>query len=315
MPKMIFRRGFPPIFLLLTLLALASVAVGEPTTTATTRPDPPDILLPLVSTPGPLVLHLPGIGGPRLCDHRMLAGLRDGGVKANFVICDWTGDDPGIAALQGYARNRLQAQRIADLILAHFAADPNSPIYLTAHSGGCGLAVWALEKLPSNVKVHTVLLIAPALSPGYDLTQALHHVDGTMYAFSSTLDSIVLETGTRLFGTIDGVQTAAAGFGGFIQPLTADPLMYQKLVQRTYQSDWAKYNDFGNHIGANVTSLRQGDPRPTDLPCGGINHPTERCGGARRNSKSEIRMTNQAQKSKPMAGMFRNLFRCSDFEF
>jgi pimeloyl-ACP methyl ester carboxylesterase len=180
----------------------------------------------------------------------MLAGLRDGGVKANFVICDWTNDDPGIAALQGYARNHLQAQRIADLILAHRAADPNSPIYLTAHSGGCGLAVWALEKLPSNVKVRTVLLIAPALSPGYDLTQALHHVDGQMYAFSRTLDSVVLETGTRLFGTIDGVQTAAAGFSGFIQPPTADPSMYQKLIQRTYQSDWAKYNDFGNHIGA-----------------------------------------------------------------
>jgi pimeloyl-ACP methyl ester carboxylesterase len=244
MAKMMFRSGFLPIFLLLT--AIAPIAVGEPTT----QPDPPDALLPAVSAHGPLVLHLPGIGGPRLCDHRMLAGLRDGGVKANFVICDWTDNDPGIAALQGYARNRLQAQRIADLILAHIAADPDSPIYLTAHSGGCGLAVWALEKLPSNVKVRTVLLIAPALSPGYDLTRSLHHVDGRMYAFSSTLDTVVLETGTRLFGTIDGVQTAAAGFGGFVEPLAADPLMYQKLIQRKYQSDWAKYNDFGNHIGA-----------------------------------------------------------------
>jgi hypothetical protein len=244
MAKLMFRGGFPPIFIL--LFALASITVGE----STTLPDPPDALLPAVSAHGPLVLHLPGIGGPRLCDHRMLAGLRDGGVKANFVICDWTDDDPGIAALQGYARNRRQAQRIANLILAHITADPDSPIYLTAPSGGCGLVVWALEKLPSNVRVRTVLLIAPALSPGYDLTRALRHVDTTMYAFSSTLDTIVLETGTRLFGTIDGVPTAAAGFGGFIQPPAADPLMYQKLVQRAYQSDWARYNDFGNHIGA-----------------------------------------------------------------
>jgi hypothetical protein len=239
-----FRSALPPIFVL--LFALASVAGGEPTT----QPDPPDVLLAAVSIRGPLVLHLPGIGGPRLCDHRMLAGLRDGGVKANFVICDWTEDDPGIAALQGYARNRREAQRIADLITAHAVADPDSPIYLTAHSGGCGLAVWALEKLPSDVNVRTALLIAPALSPGYDLTKALHHVDVQMFAFSSTLDIVVLGTGTRLFGTIDGVQTAAAGLGGFVQPPTADPAMYQRLIQRTYQRDWARYNDYGDHIGA-----------------------------------------------------------------
>jgi hypothetical protein len=181
----------------------------------------------------------------------MLAGLRDGGVTGNLVICDWTGDDPGIAALQGYSRNRVQAQRIADLIVAHHTADPNSPIYLTAHSGGCGLAVWALEKLPPEISVRTVLLMAPALSPQYDLTSALRHVDTRMYAFTSTFDTVVLDTGTRLFGTIDGVQTSAAGFGGFVEPPTADPTLYrQKLVQRPYQSDWARYNDFGNHIGA-----------------------------------------------------------------
>ncbi len=282
MTKLMFRSGFLPILLLLT--AIAPIAVWGPTT----QPDPPDPLLRAVSTPGPLVLHLPGIGGPRLCDHRMLAGLRDGGVTANFVICDWTGNDPGIAALQGYARNHRQAQRIADLILAHIAADPDSPIYLTAHSGGCGLAVWALEKLPPNVKVHTVLLIAPALSPGYDLTHALHHVDGNMYAFSSTLDTVVLETGTRLFGTIDGVPTAAAGFSGFIQPPAADPLMYQKLIQRTYQSDWAKYNDFGNHIGAMSRPFARAILAPLICPAAPTTQPTDAAARAEtQNPKSE----------------------------
>lgn len=237
------RGGLLSIFLMMLSVSAAS---GSPTT----RPDPLDSLMPAVRAGGPLVLHLPGIGGPRMCDHRMLAGLRDGGVKANLVICDWTENDPGIAALQGYARNHLEAQKIADLIVAHAMADPNSPIDLTAHSGGCGLAVWALERLPRDVKVRNVLLIAPALSPGYDLTPALRHVDEKMYAFTSLLDTVVLDTGTRLFGTIDGVQTAAAGFGGFVEPAGADPAMYQKLVQRAYQRDWMKYNDFGDHIGA-----------------------------------------------------------------
>ena len=263
--------------------------MGGPTTNPI---DPPDRLLAAVSIRGPLVLHLPGIGGPRMCDRHMLAGLRDGGVKATFVICDWTENDPGISALQDYAGNRRQAQRISDLILAHIAADPDSPIFLTAHSGGCGLAVWALEKLPSDVRLPAVLLIAPALSPTYDLTRALRHVDGRMYAFSSTLDTVVLDTGTRLFGTIDGVQTAAAGFGGFVEPAGADPSIYQRLVQRSYQRDWARYNDFGDHIGGMSRPFAKAVLAPLFGPVAASTTQRSEPSAHRRNARSEIRMTN-----------------------
>jgi pimeloyl-ACP methyl ester carboxylesterase len=241
----------PPIsrfalFPLVVLLAFATLAAAEPTT----QPDSLDVYLPIVSSKGPLLMHLPGIGGVRMCDHRMLAGLHDGGAAGNFLICDWTENNTGIAALQGYVHNRQQAKQIADLIAAHAAADPASPIVLTAHSGGCGLAVWALEDLPPGVKVRELLLLAPALSPTYDLSAALRHVEGKAYVFSSTLDTVVLWTGTRLFGTIDGVQTAAAGFGGFIQPPHADAELYKKLVPCPYQQEWQRYNDFGEHIGA-----------------------------------------------------------------
>jgi len=238
-------RGILPAVILL-ILGLASIAPADPTT----RPEAADVLMQTVTLKGPLLLHLPGIGGPRMCDHRMLAGLHDGGVTSNSVICDWTGNSTGIAALQGYAHNHDEAKKIAELIVAHAVADPTSPIDMTAHSGGCGLAVWALEKLPPGVNVRTLLLIAPALSPTYDLTAALHHVDGKVYVFSSTLDTVVLGTGTRLFGTIDGVSTAAAGFGGFVKPASGDAAIYQKIVPCPYQHAWAKYNDFGDHIGA-----------------------------------------------------------------
>ncbi len=165
------------------------------------------------------------------------------------------------------------------MIAAHAAADPDSPIYLTAHSGGCALAVWALEKLPADVKVRTVLLIAPAISPGYDLSAALRHVDGKMYVFASTLDVVVLYTGTKLFGTMDGVKTASAGFAGFVQPSGADPLLYQKLVQLQYRHDWARYLDFGDHIGgmsrpfahAVLAPLLDPPPSPTTRPAAGTN--------------------------------------------
>lgn len=232
--------------LLCIVLGLATVAVGGPAT----QPASADILLADVSVRGPLLLHLPGIGGYLGCDRRMLSGLRDGGVNANIVVYDWTESDPGIHALQAYQRNQREAAKIADLIAAHAAADPDSPIYITAHSGGCGVAAWAMAKLPPDVKVQTVLFMAPALSPTFDLTAALRHVNGKMFVFSSPLDTVVLYTGTRLFGTMDGVRTEAAGFCGFIMPRGADPVMYRKLVSCVYRSDWARYNDFGGHIGA-----------------------------------------------------------------
>ena len=226
-------------------LGIAAPAVGGPAT----RPTPEEILQARITDKGPLLLHFPGIAGPRWCDRRLLAGLRDGSVKANFVIYDWTEHDPGIHALQAYQRNQREAKKIADLLVAHAAADPDSPIDLTAHSGGCALAVWALEKLPADVKVQTVLLIAPALSPGYDLTPALRHVEGKMYVFSSTLDVLILYSGTKLFGTMDGAHSPSAGFAGFVQPPSADPAMYRKLVQFQYRKDWVRYLDFGDHMG------------------------------------------------------------------
>jgi pimeloyl-ACP methyl ester carboxylesterase len=226
------------------LPALTALAAGQ----AATRPAVVEVEPALAK--GPLLLHLPGIAGYRGYDRRMLAGLRAGGVKGHMVVYDWTENDPGIGALVSYQRNQAEAGRIADLIVAHAKADPGAPIDLTAHSGGCGLAVWALEKLPADVSVETVLLMAPALSPTYDLSKSLHHVQGRMYVFSSRIDGIVLDAGTRVFGTIDGIRTEAAGFGGFVQPAGADAAMYGKLVGMPYRSDWMRYGNFGEHIGA-----------------------------------------------------------------
>jgi pimeloyl-ACP methyl ester carboxylesterase len=252
------------------LVAFAATAWAEPTS----RPSSLDRFVERVADKGPLLLHLPGIAGPRFCDRRMLEGLRDGGVHANFVTYDWTENDPGIHALQAYDRNRGEARKVAELIEIHAAADPDSPIYLTAHSGGCAVAIWALEQLPTNVKVRTLLMMAPALSPSYDLTSALRHVDGQAFAFTSVYDTVVLQTGTTLFGTMDGVQTAAAGFGGFVRPPAADPLVYQKLVQRKFDRDWEQYGDYGGHIGAMshafaraiLAPLVLNDPPPTTRP-------------------------------------------------
>ena len=234
-------------------LALLALLAGISACTANRGSGPTSaIAIPLAPSPSkepPLLIHLPGVSGESAVDHDLVRGLKQGDVPAEIEIYDWTCNDPGIPALHAYARNQDQATKIAAMIARIARIDPSRKIYITSHSGGAGLAVWALEKLPMDVQVDTLLMLAPALSPSYDLSLALAHVRGKAYAFYSKLDTFVLGTGTRLLGTIDGVNTDAAGQIGFVRPPAGDAAQYAKLVQEAYDPAWMRYGNFGDHIG------------------------------------------------------------------
>lgn len=196
-----------------------------------------------------IVIHLPGIAGDRWVDKQMTSGLRDAGYAGALETYDWTEHDPGLNALRALKRNQAEAAKIADLIVYKIHADPSAHIILTGHSGGTGLAVWALEKLPADVKIDTLLLLSSALSPDYDLSKALSHIRGNCYSFFSENDVLVLAAGTKLFGTIDGKYTESAGEFGFVLPPTADAAQYAKLIQKPYDRSWMQYGNIGDHIG------------------------------------------------------------------
>jgi hypothetical protein len=197
----------------------------------------------------PWFLHLNGIGGERVVDHTLITGLRTAGFAADYQIYDWTGGETGITALQRRERHPEEARKVADLILKQFKAHPSTPIYLSCHSGGTAIVTWALELLPDDVKVEAVLMFAPALSPEYDLSKALRHVNKNVYVFSSPHDFVVLSHGTKIFGTMDGVRCDAAGLKGFVQPATGDETQYKKIIAQPYQRAWAmRYGNVGSHI-------------------------------------------------------------------
>lgn len=195
------------------------------------------------------ILHLPGIGGHMYADDQLVEGLRAGGFEGQIEIYDWTCGDPGVPALHARRRNLEEAQKIARRIVEEREGHPGERVEITAHSAGAGLAVWALEKLPEGVMVENVVMIAPALSPEYDLSGALRHVRGKVYVLYSEFDSIVLGIGTRVFGTIDGLQVEAAGKVGFVRPADGDEEEYRKVVQVPYEPQWARFGNYGDHIG------------------------------------------------------------------
>jgi pimeloyl-ACP methyl ester carboxylesterase len=196
------------------------------------------------------LIHLPGVGGELSIDHDLIHGLVAGGYGGHCEIYDWTEHDPGLSALWSRERNDKEAQKIADKVEQIVRDDPAARITLTAHSGGNGLAVWALARLPRGVQVQTLVMLASALSPQYDLSDALSHVRGKAYVFYSEYDSIVLGAGTRAFGTIDGVRTDAAGRVGFTMPADGDKTQYAKLTQYPFDKAWMRLGNLGDHIGA-----------------------------------------------------------------
>ena len=227
-------------------LLLAGVALlggcGQPSEPATLAPAATPPILSAV------LLHLPGIAGARGMDEALVSGIVAGGIDAKTEIYDWTLETPGLQALVSHEHNEEEAQNVADMLEQRYRADPRRRIYLTGHSGGSGIAVFALEKLPKDVMVDDVVLLASALSPGYDLSKALAHVRGHLYNFYSGSDP-VLGYGTRYFGTIDGVKTVAAGRVGFAAVPAADPAMYGKLKQIPYDPAWMQLNNAGDHVG------------------------------------------------------------------
>ena len=186
------------------------------------------------------LIHLPGIAGEQHLDRQFVKGLREGGYSGTLEIVDWPRHDAGLNALFARKRNGAEADKLAERLQKLVKEDPSRRISVIAHSGGSGIAAWALERLPDDVKIDTLVFVAPALS----------HVRGKAYALTSVNDAIVLGAGTRVFGTIDGKKEEAAGLRGFKTPdEPADAKQYDKLVQMPYQDSWMELGNIGDHIG------------------------------------------------------------------
>jgi pimeloyl-ACP methyl ester carboxylesterase len=163
---------------------------------------------------------LPGIEGQSFINQSIAQGLADGGVEAAIEIYDWT---TGIILLflyhlRGWRRNVKQAERLARRIVDYRTTYPGRPIYLIGHSGGGALSVLTLERLPPGTTVTGAVLLNAALSPRYDLTSALSHVETKIWNFRSIFDLFFVGIGTVLAGTVDGRHACDAGRFSFGRP-------------------------------------------------------------------------------------------------
>ncbi len=200
---------------------------------------------PPAGEPGPgsgLVIVADGVGGLDLCGMALRHVMESGGGRNVVRLHRWGhGLGRWHRDLTNVANLGAQAQAMAAAVRAWRDEHPGSPAFLVGKSGGTGVVVRALEGLPRD-SVEAAVLLAPALSPGYDLTRALEAVRREMVVFWSPLDVFVLGLGTRVFGTIDRVRSISAGLVGFRGDRA-------KLRQVRWRPAMARTGYLGGHVG------------------------------------------------------------------
>lgn len=200
-----------------------------------------------------IVFVLPGIEGRSIWNRNIAVGLDRGGVAAAIEVYDWTIGLPAVYNLIDIYRNRREARKLAERIVEHRARYPASPVHIIGHSGGGGIAVLTLEALPAGSEVDMVILLAPALSPNYDLTVALSRTRYGICNFYSRYDIGFMLVGTTVFGSVDRDLGPSAGAVGFREPPELSALgrvLYaRKLRQVAWTPELAELGASGSHFG------------------------------------------------------------------
>jgi hypothetical protein len=169
-----------------------------------------------------------------------------------IAVHNWGLPFPGgyLANLAHLERNRRQARQVAQRIVGYQRQYPGRPTHIVAHSGGVGIAVFAVEELPANHQVDSLVLLSGALSPTYDLRRALGRTRMGILNSYSPRDRLILKWGTTLFGTTDRVHGPACGFAGFVTPPGA-AREYARLTQIGWEETMAREC---SHGGGHITS-------------------------------------------------------------
>jgi len=123
-----------------------------------------------------------------------------------------------------------KSRALADEVLALKREDPLRPVWIISHSGGVGVAVRAAEMVPPET-LERVVLLSAALSPTYDLRQALEGCRRGIVSYHSEHDRLILGWGTSRFGTVDRAYEPSAGCVGFRAPPGGEDALYAKLIR------------------------------------------------------------------------------------
>jgi hypothetical protein len=199
---------------------------------------------------GGVIYLVGGIGGMDSMGNCARVVLPAAGVHHELRDFNWThGWGSFLRDLQDTRHLVRKAEELAAQIKEQHAREPWRPIYVVAKSGGTGLALLAAEQLSAGT-LERMILVAAGVAPDYDLRPALRATRREVVSFYSKNDQVILNFGTRQFGTVDRVYGPGAGYRGFVVPRDLDAenrALYQRLVQIRWEPHMLMHGYVGTH--------------------------------------------------------------------
>ncbi len=201
-----------------------------------------------------VVFYCDGAGGGGLTNWGpgVKKGLADAGFSGTFDEFVWeTGLGVVADQVEAVEAKRSQAAKLARKITAYQSEYPEAPVHVMGLSAGTAIAVFALEALPADSRVDTVVLLSGSLASDHDLTKALQRLRGDMYVTTSRNDAI-LASAVPTLGSADRefVGDRVAGVDGFVLPAGASAetrRLYSKIVLLSWDPTLERYGDYGGH--------------------------------------------------------------------
>ena len=207
---------------------------------------------PLEDSESGVVFVADGCGGVELCEWAVRQVVRENGGTLRAIPVCWThGFGHWHADLTDVANHEAQAEALARQVMLYREQHPDRPIFLVGKSGGTWIVTRTLEQLP-EATIDTAVMLAPAIAPGYDLTNALNAIRDELVVFWSPLDMFILGVGTWLFGTANRVRSVSAGLVGFRIPNELSERQrtrYARLKQIRWKPRMARSGYLGGHVG------------------------------------------------------------------
>ncbi len=195
-----------------------------------------------------MVLILPGIEHWSMPYHNVSPALRQRGFNGRIELYRWGSQINWMGNLMYEKKNHQAAEKLAKKIIDYKQKYPDKPIYIIAYSGGAGLTILMLEKLPDEVKVEQAILVHCAIASDYNLVKALDSINNCIVNIYSPADWLLLGAGTTVCGTIDRQYQPSAGMQGFDEEKAIpDVTRRNKLKQNRWQWDHIKQGRWGGH--------------------------------------------------------------------
>ena len=203
------------------------------------------------------VYYLDGAGNLGYGQDTVPKALRMVGYRGDIEIFAWTTYTGPIGDQMIRIVARKRGEEMTKKILDYRRRYPNTPVYIIGLSAGTGVGVWAVENLPPEIKVDTMVLLSSSLSTNYNMTECLRRVKNKVYVLSSPHD-MILKSFIHVTGTIDGSYLSQpAGRVGMYPAQDAPRLQVElykeKLVNIPWRPSFERLGNDGGHTAS--TSL------------------------------------------------------------